>query len=644
MSMRLDEIWIPMPDGVSLAANRFRPQGDGAGDRLPVILEYLPYRKDDGLFERDWDLYSYMTGRGYACVKVDIRGTGRSQGVLPDREYSDVEHADGDVVIEWLARQPWCTGAVALWGISWGGFNAIQMASRRQTPEALRAIVAIDASDDLFRDDIHNIDGMFHVDEYDVLIDLENARSGAPDYSFDEAILQARFDQPPWKLAWLRHQRDGEFWRCASLRPEYDRLRVPALLIGGWYDGYRDSVPRMLEHCGSAPVKGILAPHDHSFPHRGSPGPAFEHRAEVVRWFDRWLRDAPNGVEDEPKLAVYVRRWHPPGREVVEIPGEWRLEEGWPPERTRSVALLLRGDNALGGDAGVRTEHTLAYVPSAGLEAGMWWGDLQPDQAPLDAVSLIYDSAPLDQEMEILGFPRVALDATVDAPSANWFARLCDVAPDGSVVLVTGAGSPAQGEGPVTLDLHVTSWTFERGHRIRLAVSNALWPMIWPTPDPMTASLTVGGDSGSRLELPVVPFAERASPRFDEPEPHVQASGWKSGGEMLPGEWQASRDGTKAAVRWSGSSWSEAPWGRSDYRESLEWRVDDLDPADARVHGESETTVNVSAGDRRIRWIGLLDISSDESAFDYRYRRELWLNDERIREREWQERIPRGAG
>ena len=641
MTMRLDEIWIPMPDGIKLAANRFLPGTMRADERVPIVLEYLPYRKDDGLFERDWDLYSYMTERGYACVKVDIRGTGRSEGVLPDREYSDIEHSDGDAVIAWLAAQPWSTGAVAMWGISWGGFNSIQMAFRRETPEALKAIVAIDASDDLFHDDVHNIDGMFHVDEYDVLIDLDTARSGAPDFSLDEETLRARFDQPPWKLTWLRHQRDDGFWRRASLRPNYDRLHVPALLIGGWYDGYRDSVPRMLQHCRSAPVKAILAPHDHSFPHRGSPGPAFEHREEVVRWFDRWLREEPNGMEEEPKLAVYVRRWHPPGRGVTKIPGEWRVEDGWPVGRATTLTLHLRTDRAMGREPGDAGTHELAYTPSAGCEAGMWWGDLQPDQSSLDMVSLVYDSVPLDQDLEILGFPRVSLAARVDVPSANWFARLSDIAPDGSVVLVTGAGAPQRASPGAALefDLHVTSWVFERGHRIRLAVSNALWPMIWPTPYAMTAALAVGEGSDSRLDLPTVPFEERPRPRFAEPETYVQAPGWRSEGDMLPGEWDVGRDGSVTVARWQGSSSSEAPWGSSRYRETLEWRVDDLDPANASVHGESETIV--TTGDRRLRWLGVLDIASDDSDFDYRYRRELWLNGARIREHDWHERVPR---
>src|SRR5437667_769594 len=179
--MRVEEARIPMPDGVRLAANLFVPDALPGGEPLPVLLEYLPYRKDDGLFERDWDLYTYLVDRGYVCVKVDLRGTGRSEGRPPDREYSDQEHRDGDAVIEWLAGRPWSNGRIGMWGISWGGCNAIQMAWREETPAALRAILAIDASDDLFHDDVHQIDGMLHVDEDDVMIDLDMARSGAPD-------------------------------------------------------------------------------------------------------------------------------------------------------------------------------------------------------------------------------------------------------------------------------------------------------------------------------------------------------------------------------------------------------------------------------------------------------------------------------
>src|SRR6266567_272314 len=399
---RLEEAWIPMPDGVRLAANLFLPDGAGPAERFPAVLEYLPYRKDDGLFERDWDLYSYLVPRGFVGAKVDIRGTGRSEGVLPDREYSEQEQADGEVVIAWLAEQAWSNGNVGMWGVSWGGFNSIQMAMREPPPPALRAILAVDATDDLFHDDVHYIDGMMHVDEYDVMIDLDGARSGAPGFPLDEETLAARFDRPPWKLLWLRHQRDGHFWRRGSLRPDYARLRVPAFLIGGYLDGYRDSVPRMLHHV-PAPVRAIVGPWNHTFPHAASPGPEIEWRHEAVRWWSWWLRGEDTGIMDEPPFAVFVRRCHPPRTGLDEVPGEWRWEDGWPLERGRDETLTLRDDHSLGPEAGPASSHRSAYVPSAGAETGLvWWGELVPDQGAADWACLVYDSAPLEDDVEIL--------------------------------------------------------------------------------------------------------------------------------------------------------------------------------------------------------------------------------------------------
>src|SRR5215469_10591603 len=238
--METREASIPMPDGVRLAATLFLPP-DADAAAVPVILEYLPYRKDDAMATRDYGLYGYLTSRGYAGARVDIRGTGNSEGNLPAGEYTEQEQADAETVIAWLASQPWCTGAVGMWGISWGGFNSIQVAMRR--PAALKAIIAVDASDDLYHDDVHYIDGLAHLDEYAMMIDQLNALPPAPDYPLDEDILAARFDAAPWLLSWLGHQEDGPFWRRASLRPDYARLTLPAFLIGGWYDGYRDSIP-----------------------------------------------------------------------------------------------------------------------------------------------------------------------------------------------------------------------------------------------------------------------------------------------------------------------------------------------------------------------------------------------------------------
>src|SRR5215510_12044974 len=250
--MTMQEAWIPMPDGVRLAADLYLPTGGHAREHFPVLLEYLPYRKTEGR-GRSHGLYSYFVQRGYAVARVDIRGTGNSEGRLIPYEYSEIEQKDGESVIDWLSKQAWSNGRVGMFGISWGGFNSIQMAARN--PPALKAIVAIDATEDLYQDDVHYMDGIMHLDSWEMSMDLDNSRPGAPDYRIDDDNFRDRFDTEPWMLTYKNQQRDGPFWDRASVRDRYGEIRVPAFLIGGWYDGYRDSVARMLEHVKNAPVK-----------------------------------------------------------------------------------------------------------------------------------------------------------------------------------------------------------------------------------------------------------------------------------------------------------------------------------------------------------------------------------------------------
>jgi uncharacterized protein len=651
---------IPMPDGIELAVTLYLPD-DVADAPVPALLEYLPYRKDDAMLARDHDLYAYMTRSGYAGARVDIRGTGRSGGTLPGGEYTETEQRDGETVIAWLASQPWCTGAVGMWGISWGGFNAIQIALRR--PPALKAIVAVDASDDLFHDDVHYIDGLPHLDEYMLMIDHLTMLPPAPDFPLDEASL-ARMDTEPWLISFLAQAQDGPFWRRASLRPDYGRLTVPAYLIGGWYDGYRDSVPRMLAHV-PAPVRVLIGPWNHAFPHDAVPGPAIEWRADAVRWWDHWLKGAENGIMSEPPVTVYVRDWHPPDVELAEIPGRWRQEQALPPDRAELRTWFCGPEGSLSASPPADSARSLRCVPSAGIAAGNWWGELTTDQRGTDAWSLTFDSAPLQADTEILGFPRVELYGSTQAgpghPGAEgagpesagtlpWFARLSDVAPDGTVTLVTGAGragvadplrDPPAADGALPLDLHVTSWVFPRGHRIRLAVSSALWPMIWPAPQPGESTLRFGPD-GTRLVLPVVPPAEAELPvpQFPEPGPEEPPEGVRHWGEIVPVRWTVHRDeaGT-ASVSWRGTSGSEFPWGRVIDEEYLRYEVHDDRPAQARAHGEARTEVHLDG--RLLVTTSTLDLDGDETSLRYRFRRELRSDGLVVRERTWDRRFPR---
>jgi uncharacterized protein len=649
-TFRLTQQWIPMPDGVRLSATLYMPDSVKPGEKFPALLEYLPYRKDDATAARDYPIHSWFAARGYVGVRVDIRGFGTSEGTPTDREYSEQEQLDGEQVIAWLAAQPWSNGKVGMFGISWGGFNAIQLAMRR--PPALKAILAVDATEELFHDDIHYIDGMMHFDEFELNMDLAPAMTGAPDYTLDEKILGARFEWAPWSLMYFKHQRDGAFWH-APVRP-LTEIKVPCFLIGGLFDGYRDSIPRMLEQV-KAPVKAIIGPWNHTFPNDAEPGPQIEWRDQALRWWDYWLKGRNTGIMEEPPLSIYMQDWHPPDPKLKNVPGTWRGEIGWPPRNVAKTTLYLYDAHVLSTDPAKPALHQLRYVPSIGVEAGFWWGELLTDQRPIDAFSLTYDSAPLKTDLTMLGRPHALLQVGSSAPLADWFARLSDVAPDGTVTQVTGAGlNGAQRENasdpkdlvpdqtyPLDIEMHLATWTFPKGHRIRLSISNALWPMVWPTPYAMTTSLQLGGDSGSRLTLPLVPPSMYAAPQFASPEPSEERSDIKDEGSLWPGDWKAERDevNAKTKVTWSGKSAETYPWGKETDFEGITYLADDSHPEISSVQGDTEIVMALKQ--QTLTWRGHLTLSSDARNFYYKYTRQLLKDGQPVKEKTWEEAIPR---
>jgi putative CocE/NonD family hydrolase len=588
---------------------------------------------------------------------VDIRGTGNSEGRLIPYEYSEIEQADGEVVIDWLSKQAWSNGNVGMFGISWGGFNSIQMAARKVP--ALKAIIAIDATEDLFQDDVHYMDGIMHLDSWEMSMDIDNTRPGAPEYTIDDDNFRNRFDTEPWMLTYKTRQRDGTFWDRASLRDRYDDIRVPAFLIGGWYDGYRDSIPRMLEHVKNAPVKAIIGAWDHTWPNEPYPNPGMEWRHEAVRWFDHWLKGEDTGILEEPRLAVYVRDWHPPGPHLEFAPGRWRYEDGWPLKRNLDRVLYPQPNHTLAAEAPAATTHELRYIPSVGFEAGgpvMWWGDVAHDQRGTDAFSLVYDSEPLTENLEILGLPHATLQVAANATRANWFARLSDVAPDGTVTQVAGAGmngthrdsarepkALVPGESfALDIEMHFTSWVFPKGHRIRLAVNNAQWPMLWPTPEAMTTELRLGA---SRLTLPVVPYAKRPVPDYLPPAQDPKYADYETidaGTTSGYGEISSVDRNPQTGVvvaKATNDGGTRFPWGTERTFETIRYEIKDDAPADARVIGTHRMEVELPG--RKLVWDAELSFHSDRENFYYSYRRRLTENGKPVREKTWNQTIPR---
>jgi putative CocE/NonD family hydrolase len=654
----MKESWIGMPDGVRLAADLYVPAGDVKEKTFPVLLEYLPYRKTESR-ARNHALYSYFVERGYVVARVDIRGTGNSEGRLIPHEYSNQEHQDGIVVIDWLSKQPWSNGNVGMFGISWGGFNSIQMA--RLNPPALKAIIAVDATEDLYQDDVHFMDGIMHLDSWEMSQDLDNARPGAPDYVIDEAYFRDRFDTQPWMMTYKRQQRDGPFWDRASARGQYEAIKIPTFHIGGWYDGYRDSLPRMLESL-KAPVKAMIGAWSHAWPHNPYPEPGMEWRHEAVRWFDQWLKGVDTGIMDEPRFAVYVRKWHPPGPYLEHAPGLWRWEEGWPIERIKNRVMYPQPNHTLSPEKPESTEHRLRYLPTIGYEAGgpvMWWGDVAHDQRGTDAFSLVYDSEPLSEDTEILGLPRAVLRVATSANRANWFVRLSDVAPNGTVTQVAGAGfngthrrSAREPEDiepgrvfPLEIEMHFTSWVFPKGHRIRLSVNNAQWPMLWPTPYPMTTSLHLGGEGGSHLVLPVVPPGPTTAPEFLPPMESPKLPGFESvdtGTSSGYGEISSvdrNPQTGEVTITATNSGAYRYPWGTEAYQETIEHSTSDAHPENTAVRGTHRMEVTLK--DRVLVWEAELSFTSDRDNFHYRYTRRLEKNGELVREKTWSDTIPR---
>lgn len=657
-TIRIQEVLIPMQDGVQLAADVYMPATSARDGRHPVLLEYLPYRKTDSR-ARNHALYRYFLDRGYIVARVDIRGTGNSEGVTIPYEYSDIELDDGEAVIGWLAAQQWSSGKVGMFGISWGGFNAIQMAMRN--PPALQAFVSLMSTEYLYQEDVHYIDGIMHTDSWMMSNDLYNSMPGAPDYVLDEDWVKNRFEAEPSVFTYMREQRDGPFWDRASAKNKYSLIKTPGYHIGGWYDGYRNSLPRMLENV-SAPVKAMIGPWDHYFPHNAWPKPQVEWRHEAVRWFDHWLKGKDNGIMNEPAFAVYIRDWYPPSTDLEEIPGNWRWENKWPLERAKKQVWFAQADRSLAQSVSRPATHRSTYRPSSGLEGGgptMWWGSLLPDQQPQDSDSLVYESEPLTEPLEILGFPLAQLNVSSTATRANWVARLSNVSPDGQVTQVSGAGFngthresarkpedlvPSQ-TFPIDIKMHFTSWVFPVGHRIRLAVSNSQWPMFWPTPYAMTTTLALGGQGGARVTLPVIPKGEWRTPLFKQANTEPVLTGYETldggniSGYAAINEIQRNAE-TGDAIGYARNSGAyRYPWGTERFEEKIEHRTSDVNPANTSVNGTYSLEYVLKS--RVIRFEQDVDFHSDLENFYLDFYRRVLVNGDLKHQKIWKETIPR---
>ena len=516
-------LWIPMSDGCRLAARVWLPENAEA-DPVPAILEFIPYRRLDFTAVRDPAMHGYFAGYGYAGVRVDCRGTGDSDGFMAD-EYLAQELQDGVEIIAWLAAQSWCSGTVGMTGISWGGFNALQVAALK--PPALKAIITTASTDDRYADDVHFMGGCLIKDNQMWASTMLGFNSRPPDPTvvgerWRDMWMQRLEAQQPWIIHWLEHQTRDEFWKHGSVCEDYPAIEAAVYAVGGWADGYSNAIPRLLEGL-TCPRKGLVGPWAHNWPFDGRPGPAIGFLQEALRWWDHWLKGVDTGVMEEPMYRVWMQESVPPAPMYKTRPGRWVAESAWPSSRIEEQTLSLAPTGLVDGvvEAGVLTHRSPTTV---GLDDGEWCpygydADLPLDQRSADGQSLSFDTEPLTGVLEILGAPSVLLDIEADQPWANLAVRLNDVAPDGESTRVTygllnlthresheypSALEPGK-RYRVTVKLNHIAHQFPQGHRIRLAISTNLWPLTWPSPVPVMITLVTGD---SQLSLPVRPASD----------------------------------------------------------------------------------------------------------------------------------------
>ena len=516
----IEHVWIPMPDGCRIAARVWLPKTAHTSP-VPAILEYIPYRKRDFMRSRDEPIHRYFALNGYAAIRVDVRGSGDSDGILED-EYTAQEHQDALAIIDWITSQNWCDGGVGMMGISWGGFNALQVAALR--PKALKAVITLCSTDDRYADDAHYMGGCLLNEnmQWGSILMLYTALPPDPDIAGDgwRETWRARLEHlNPFPAVWMGHQARDDFWRHGSVCEDWSAIQCPVYAVGGWADGYSNAIPRLMEHL-QGPKKGLIGPWAHCFPHDGVPGPSIGFLQEAVRWWDHWLKDRDTGIMDEPMVRAWMQESMPPQPQYAEWPGRWIAEDTWPSANRIDRQWVLNPGH-LGQEPEPPTEISFSSPQTTGVRAGEWCGfgadgEMPRDQRPDDGGSLTFDSDVLNERLEVLGAPAVEIDIASDSPSGLIAVRLCDVAPDGSVLRVSygllnlthraGHAAPEALEPGtwyrVRVQLNDIAHAFPEGHRLRVSLSTSYWPIAWPSPSPTILSVRLGTGTLTLPERP----------------------------------------------------------------------------------------------------------------------------------------------
>jgi len=491
---------IPMPDGVVLSARMWLPE-TAEQHAVPAIFEFIPYRKNDMVHERDAKNHAWFARNGYAGIRVDMRGTGDSEGFMHDM-YEQAELNDAIHIIEWIAEQSWCNGSVGMMGTSWGGTASLQAASRK--PDALKAIIAVCSTNNRFEDDIHYSGGAVLTDTVEWGATLPAIIASppdptTPDEGWHDQWLQ-RLENLSFPLVnWIKHNYKDDYWRYGSIHDSSDEISCPVLMIGGWVDRYSNSVMNLLSE-GPDNVWGIIGSWGHHYPDAGKPGPSISFQQEALRWWDHWLRGVKNDVEKDPKLRVWCNSYQTPQDVIQTRQGRWVAEQTWPSGNTIHRKYWLH-DGLLKTTApdeqkSIPVPNDLRVGKAAG-DTGYFGrpGGLALDQRQDDARSCCFETDILAEDVQILGQPEFHCDYICHERDAQIVVRLIDVAPDGGCARVgwvvknlalndgNTAVSSKEDSKPQTVKISLQNccYLFKKGHKIRIAISTSYWPLVWPT-------------------------------------------------------------------------------------------------------------------------------------------------------------------
>ncbi|MCV6586000.1 MAG: CocE/NonD family hydrolase [Marinibacterium sp.] len=651
---------IPLSDGTRLSARIWRP--DDAGDSpVPVILEYLPYRKRDGTIARDALTHPWFAKRGYACLRVDIRGNGDSQGLMSD-EYTPQELSDAVEVINWAAAQPWCSGTVGMMGISWGGFNALQVAALR--PEPLRAIITLCSTVDRFADDIHYKGGCLLNENLGWGATMWCYSSRPPDPAlrpdWREMWLERLEHEPFLPALWLKHQRRDSYWQHGSVCEDFSAITAATLAVGGWGDAYKNAVPALVEHLPGA--KGIVGPWVHKYPHFAVPEPRIGFLQEALRWWDHWLGGQDTGVEDDPAYRAYVMDGVRPATWYSDRPGRWIAERDGATAHL-PVQTLALGPGTLDAPGSqtrqpARFDIPVASPQSCGLAAGeycaIWLGPEMPgDQRGDDALSACFDSAPIGADLDIVGAPALRLRLRADQAQGQIAVRLNHLHGDGASTRITygvlnlahrdshadPAPMPVGDEVEITVPLDHIAYRIPAGDRIRVAVSSAYWPLIWPAPQPVTLTLT-----GGALDLPVRATAQGDEWQFPPPdaEAALQTQVLRPGGNTRRVETDMGSGVVTLVIEDDFGKDEDPSTGITTGTIARErWSIHPDDPLSARGRCHWSHEFERRADGIALRTETYCEMSSDDAAFHLSWRLEAYEGDTLIHARDGSDSIPR---